>query len=139
MKLSERKIFDGPSGSVLHALRSSDESFVGFGEAYFSTVKRGSIKGWKRHHKMTLNLFVPVGEVRFVTFDDRSVNKENHEVLSFCLSRKNYYCLTVPPLVWFAFQGLAESENLVMNVANIMHDPSEVEQRDLSDIPFEWE
>ena len=29
-------------------------------------VKSGSIKGWKKHLEMTMNLIVPLGMVRFV-------------------------------------------------------------------------
>jgi dTDP-4-dehydrorhamnose 3,5-epimerase len=53
-------------GDVMHALNKSDKGFNGFGEVYFSWVEQGSIKAWKCHQRMTLNLAVPVGEVRFV-------------------------------------------------------------------------
>ena len=34
-------------GSVLHAMKKGDEGYAGFGEAYFSTINKGDIKGWK--------------------------------------------------------------------------------------------
>ena len=37
-----------------------------FGEAYFSKIKFNKIKAWKYHSKMTLNLAVPHGKVKFV-------------------------------------------------------------------------
>ena len=55
-------------GDVMHALRISDKGFHGFGEVYFSWVEMGSIKAWKCHQHMTLNLVVPIGEVSFVFF-----------------------------------------------------------------------
>ena len=58
------------NGSVLHAMRKSDDGFHGFGEAYFSIVNYRAIRGWKRHQNMTLNLIVPVGEIKFVLIDD---------------------------------------------------------------------
>ena len=61
-------------GSVMHAMKESSTGYAGFGEAYFSQVDKGAIKAWKRHKKMTLNLVVPVGEIRFVFFDDREVS-----------------------------------------------------------------
>ena len=46
---------------------------------------------------MTLNLFVPFGEVVFTVFDDRRQGQE--AVLSqHTLSREQYGCLTVPPM-----------------------------------------
>ena len=50
-----------PKGDVFHGMKKSDVGFVGFGEAYFSTVNYTEIKGWNRHKRMTLNLVVPVG------------------------------------------------------------------------------
>ena len=41
-----------------------------FGEVYFSSIKPKSVKAWKLHKKMTLNIVVPVGKVRFALFDD---------------------------------------------------------------------
>ena len=53
-------------GDVMLALNKSDKGFNGFGEVYFSWVEQGSIKAWKCHQRMTLNLVVPLGEVYFV-------------------------------------------------------------------------
>ena len=60
-----------PKGDIYHALKSTDEGYAGFGEAYFSQIEQGAAKGWKRHNRMTLNLVVPVGAVKFVIYDDR--------------------------------------------------------------------
>ena len=63
--LTPLKIIPVPGGDVLHAMKYSDKGFTGFGEAYFSTIEPGIIKAWKRHRKMTLNLIVPFGAIRF--------------------------------------------------------------------------
>ena len=64
-------IIDTKGGAVLHAIKSSDYGYSGFGEAYFSTIEYNAIKGWKRHKEMVLNLIVPIGSVRFILYDDR--------------------------------------------------------------------
>ena len=33
---------------------------------YFSVVNPGVVKGWKLHKKMTCNLIVPIGTIKFV-------------------------------------------------------------------------
>ncbi|EJL6645127.1 dTDP-4-dehydrorhamnose 3,5-epimerase, partial [Vibrio cholerae] len=48
-------------GAVFHGIKSTDDTFYGFGEAYFSQANHSSIKGWKKHTKMNMNLIVPVG------------------------------------------------------------------------------
>ena len=83
-------IIDTKGGDVLHAMKSGDPGFNGFGESYFSTIIPGAIKGWKLHNEMVLNLVVPVGCIRFVIFDDRKGSKTEGEFSEFLLSRKNY-------------------------------------------------
>ena len=123
-------------GSVMHAMKASSAGYTGFGEAYFSQVDQGAIKAWKRHKKMTLNLVVPVGEIRFVLFDDREVlNTQFQEII---ISRGNYCRLTVPPMVWMGFQGLSEGSAMLLNIADIEHDPDEVDRKEMSEINYNW-
>lgn len=134
------KIIPGDKGSVLHALKSQDQAFVSFGEAYFSIVSKGAVKGWKRHREMILNIVVPVGEIEFVLFDPRPESPTYQQVQTLKLSRSNYQRLTVPPGVWLAFKGLAEPESMLLNLASIPHDPSEADQLPIVNdlIPFVW-
>ncbi|GIU70068.1 MAG: hypothetical protein KatS3mg002_1304 [Candidatus Woesearchaeota archaeon] len=69
--LTPLKIILGDKGNVMHALKSEEQSYTSFGEAYFSTIFYNEIKGWKKHHQMILNIIVPVGKIKFVIFDDR--------------------------------------------------------------------
>ena len=121
------KIISGESGEVLHALKEWEESFQGFGEAYFSTVDFKAVKGWKKHRKMLLNLVVPIGSIRFVLYDDRPESKSYRQFDEYILSRENYQRLTIPPGIWMAFQGLSEGANMLLNIASIPHDPLEAE------------
>ncbi|MDA8094303.1 MAG: dTDP-4-dehydrorhamnose 3,5-epimerase [Betaproteobacteria bacterium] len=119
-------------GDVLHAIKRSDPGFSDFGEAYFSMIELGFVKAWKRHTRMTLNLVVPIGRVRFVFVDDEHRFRELE-------TGEDHYCrMTVPPGLWFGFQGLAAPLSLLLNVADIEHDPSEVERKDRDDIRFDW-
>jgi dTDP-4-dehydrorhamnose 3,5-epimerase len=120
----------------MHAMKEVDMGFSGFGEAYFSEINFKAIKAWKRHQEMTLNLIVPVGEIRFVLFDDR--NKAGSQFQEIVISRDNYCRLTVPPMVWMGFQGLSSSDSTLLNIASIVHDPNEVDKRSINEIDFDW-
>ena len=123
-------------GDVMHAMKSHDPGFSGFGEAYFSVVSYNAIKAWKRHHEMTLNLVVPVGKIRFVLFDDRKAsNTQFQEVI---ISKDNYCRLTVPPMVWIGFQGLSDNGSMLLNIADIEHNPHEVDKKNIEQIEFNW-
>ena len=132
------KIIPSESGEVMHALKEWEESFQGFGEAYFSSVHRHTVKGWKKHRKMILNLIVPLGAIRFVLYDDRPESKSYRAVEEFVLSRENYQRLTIPPGIWLAFQGISEGVNMLLNIASIPHDPLEAENLPIQNemIPF---
>ncbi len=127
-----------PKGDIFHAMKSSDNGYVGFGEAYFSEVNFGEIKGWKKHTEMVLNLVVPAGKIKFVAYDDRAQSSTYGQFYQTELSAENYCRLTVPQGVWLAFQGTGESRNLLLNLASIPHDPNESEVKSLNDIEFEW-
>lgn len=127
-----------PGGDVLHAMKDSDAGFNGFGEAYFSIVEHGAVKAWKRHKEMTSNLIVPTGIVRFVLFDDRNKEDDSNVFQEITLSQENYCRLTVPPMIWFGFEGKGENTNLILNIADIKHDPMESDRKDIDSIKFDW-
>ena len=131
-------IIDTKGGVVLHAMKSCDPGFFGFGESYFSTIESNAIRGWKLHHEMVLNLIVPVGSVRFVIFDNRVDSRTEGKFGDFVLSPSNYGRLTVPPNLWVGFQGIDLQDSLILNIASIPHDPNESESRKLSEIGYDW-
>lgn len=124
-------------GDVLHAMKQSDAGCVGFGEAYFSWVSGGAVKAWKRHMQMTMNVVVPVGQVRFVFREINSNGCDEFRIEEIGVDR--YARITVPPGIWFGFQGIATSQSLVLNLASIPHDSNEIERLTLSDINFSWD
>jgi len=117
-------------GDVLHALTCLSENFHGFGEAYFSTIHPGAIKAWKLHTKMTMNLIVPVGNVRFV-FPEL----ENECVQ---IGEDAYQRLCIYPGTWFGFQGLGKGSSLILNIADIVHHPDESQKVEKQIFDFDW-
>jgi dTDP-4-dehydrorhamnose 3,5-epimerase len=137
--LEAPKVIPHPLGDIARAMKSCDQGFHGFGEVYFTSVHKGKVKGWKKHQRMYLNLVVIVGSVRFVLHDDRPDSESFQKIWEVVLSRENNYRrLTVPPGVWVGFQGLGDDNNIILNIASIEHDPSEADNRDLKEIPYEW-
>ena len=138
VQLTPLRIIPGELGDVYHALKEKEESFEGFGEAYFSTVNGYAAKGWKKHRKMVLNLIVPVGAIRFVLYDDRPESRTYRTFQECTLSKENYQRLTVVPGIWMAFQGRTDGLNMLLNIASIPHDPYESENLPIPNetIPF---
>ena len=128
-------------GTVMHMLRADDPHFERFGEIYFSTVYPGIVKGWHRHQRMTLNYAVVHGMVKLVLYDDRPASKTLGELMELFVGDANYALVTVPPMVWNGFKGIAPAPSIVANCATIPHDPAEIERLDPASpaIPYRWD
>jgi dTDP-4-dehydrorhamnose 3,5-epimerase len=130
------RLIEVAGGDVLHAMKQTDQGYSGFGEAYFSWVSADVVKAWKRHTQMTMNVVVPVGTVRFVFLCANADGIEEFRVEE--IGEDRYARLTVPPGIWFGFQGLHTPQSLLLNIANIRHDPNEVDRLALTDINYDW-
>tara|TARA_A100001015_G_C15024284_1_gene729611 strand:+ start:1321 stop:1761 length:441 start_codon:yes stop_codon:yes gene_type:complete len=120
-------------GNVMHGIKNSDEGFEGFGEAYFSWIEPYVVKAWKKHLKMTMNLIVPLGKVKFVFYCSASKKFRMEEI-----GKDNYCRVKVPAGIWFGFMGIDEENSLILNVASCLHDPQEVTRLDIKEINYNW-
>ena len=134
IRVTPLKRISAPGGDVMHGIKHTDPGYLGFGEVYFSWAEAGVVKAWKCHRRMSLNLVAPVGCIRFVFYQEGSVPEFRVEVIG----ESRYARLTVPPGIWFGFQGLAEPHSLLMNMADLPHDPVEVQLRSVEEIHYNW-
>tara|TARA_Y100000768_G_C23934769_1_gene661977 strand:+ start:638 stop:1060 length:423 start_codon:yes stop_codon:yes gene_type:complete len=124
--------FKNNKGNVLRAFRRKEEKIGKFGEVYLSWINKKSIKGWKMHKKMHMNLIVPIGLVKFVFY-------ENNKFKEIIVGEKKYFRIYVPNQIFFAFQNLSKKKSLVINYANIIHqNDDEVINKNLKEIKYKW-
>ena len=122
-----REIADA-RGAILNMLRADGADFRSFGECYFSEIRPGFIKAWKRHRRQTQNLAVPVGRVRFVVHDARESSPTKGLLDVIELGRPDAYMrLRIPPLLWYGFACISATTALVANCTDVPHDPAEGE------------
>jgi len=133
IKIQRLKIIKIPAGNIMRILKKKNLTKGGFGEAYFSKIKFRSIKAWKYHKKMFLNLTVPVGKVKFVFYSEKDNRFRVIEI-----GEKKYSRITVPPKIWFGFKGIGKSESIILNITNIEHNPKEIIRRKKNQIKFKW-
>lgn len=137
------KQINHPKGDIYHAIKKIDPGYIDFGEAYFSSILCGLIKAWKCHTHMTLNLVCMVGKIHFVLYDGRKESDTFGQFMEVTLSPDSpelYRRLTIPPGIWMAFIGIGNNKSMLLNVADIPHDPNEqinipIEE---SDIKFDF-
>ena len=82
---------------------------------------------------------MPIGEIKFVIYDDRPASTTNGLFQELTLSPSNYCRLTIPPMLWMGFKGLADKTSLLLNVASIEHQPEEVDRVNIDKFNFHWE
>jgi dTDP-4-dehydrorhamnose 3,5-epimerase len=128
-------------GSVLHMMRRDSELFKQFGEVYFSEIHPEKIKAWKRHKKQTQNLAVPLNNIRLVIYDNRPTSSTHGSIAEYELGRPDHYRLVhIPPMLWYGFQAFSGETALIVNCADLPHDPEDTESlpADSSQIPYQW-
>jgi dTDP-4-dehydrorhamnose 3,5-epimerase len=118
------------AGDIRKYLKLSDSEFSGFGEIYFSYANKNFIKAWKKHNKMTMNIMVVSGEIKFVFYVDGNFKE-------IILKGSENKLLTVNPGIWFGFEGIGEN-NLICNIANIEHSEDELERKEILDLEYKW-
>ena len=133
IKVVKLKKIPTEGGDVLHFLKNGDEGYKRFGEIYFSQINHGKVKAWKKHLKMTLNLVVPVGNVRFVFY---LPNKDVFRVEE--IGSANYSRIIVPPGIWFGFKGISKYQSLISNLANIKHNSKETVKVEKNFFSYRW-
>ena len=141
VKITPLREISDSRGSVLHMLRSDADDFLDFGECYFSEVLPGAIKAWKYHYTQVQNIAVPSGLMRLVLFDGRDSSITYGNILELELGRPEAYKrVKIPPKIWYGFACLSSTPAILVNCANIPHDPSDTEKLDIDDnyIPYTW-
>lgn len=125
--LTSLRQINHPKGDVYHAMKCIDPGYIGFGEAYFSSILCGLVKAWKCHFRMTLNLVCIAGKIHFILYDGRENSSTYGDFMEVTLSPAPplYRRITIPPGVWMAFIGVERGKSMLLNVADIPHDPAE--------------
>ncbi len=139
VRIHPLKIIHNEKGNIRHILKSNQDGFNGFSEAYISEIKPFEIKGWVLHKNKTSNFIVIKGHVKFVFME--SLNNEKfiiHELSSLEEKSNLYSRLSVEPNVWFAFQGLHSKVSSVLNISNVLHDETISIRKDLDSFNYSW-
>ena len=138
VKITPLKIIADDRGKVMHMLRSDDKIFQKFGEIYFSTIYKDSIKAWHLHKESTLNYACIKGSVKLVLFDERPESPSKGKYQEINLSPENYFLVTIPPNIWNGFKGLYKPESIIANCLNLPHNEKEMVRKDHSDKKFNY-
>mgnify|MGYP001273608611 CR=1 FL=1 len=124
MNLNKVKVFNleikkNPKGDLLKFLNKKDKHYKGFGEIYFSDIKKPHVKGWNLHKNFFCQITVCFGSVK-ITIKSKIGNKR--KIVN--LSTKKPKMIIIPPNLWFSIRSKTNYSRIV-NVLNGVHNQKE--------------
>src|SRR5262247_3301510 len=129
-------------GRLMEILRTDEELFTKFGQAYVTTAYPGVVKGW-HYHKIQIDHFVGVkGMFKVVLFDDRPGSPTRGEIDEFFLGAHNPMLLQIPTHVLHGFKAIGTEEAIMLNLPTepYRYDAPDEYRRDPRDpgVPYDW-
>lgn len=125
------KIIENKNGNILKFIDKNNKYFSGFGELYFSWIKKNSIKAWKKNKNITSVFIVPMGKVKFVLL-------ENGKFKTYNIGENNYKLLRIKPKIWYGFKGIGRDNNLIVSLINKVHNNKNIERKNLEFFKYNW-
>lgn len=129
-------------GKLFEVLRSDDDLFSHFGQAYITTAFPGVVKAWHRHEHQTDNMCVVRGYAKFVLYDGREGSRTFGEINEFFPGDDLRMLLQIPPGIFHGFKNIGCEELLILNIPTntFRYDQPDEHRLDphQSQIPYDW-
>lgn len=125
-------LIQNESGNIEKLINFSSKNFYGFKELYISNIKKNHIKAWKKHIKMTCNLFVISGKIKFVIMNDHK------NFTDFIISEDENKFVTIFPNTIFGFKGLGSNNSKLLNFSNCLHEDHESIKINKDEFNYSW-
>ena len=120
VKVFSRKLIKNSKGDIIKFLTKKDKFFKGFGEIYFSEIKKNKSKGWNFHKENTSLIIAPKGSVNFKIFEPKK-----KKLLKITIGNKNNNkIIQIPPRHWFSFSKKSDYA-IIANFMNTPHKKNE--------------
>ena len=124
IKVIKGKIIKNKKGDIKKFITKKSSEYNGFGECYFSEIKKSQSKGWKKNKTTNQLISVIKGKVKFYMIDDR---KKKIKTSNFILDEnKNYKKIIIPKNVWYAFKGLGNEKSILFNFLSVEHKKTKI-------------
>jgi dTDP-4-dehydrorhamnose 3,5-epimerase len=142
VKVRELKVHCDERGRLFEILRSDDELFAQFGQAYLTTCYPGVVKAWHLHKLQTDNLCVIHGQAKLVLYDARENAKTRGEIAELFPCDERRLLIQIPPGIYHGFKNIGTNEMLVLNIPTRTYDYKSPDEYRLdphhSEIPYDW-
>lgn len=136
------RVIPDERGFLMEMLRSDDEIFERFGQAYVTAAYPGVVKGWHYHRKQTDHFVCVSGMAKVVLYDARDGSPTRGQVQEFFMGERNAVLLKIPPLVMHGFKAIGTSMAMIVNFPTELYNYQEPDEYrvpwDSKEIPYDW-
>ncbi len=142
VKTKNLRVIPDERGWLMEILRSDDEIFMNFGQAYMTTAYPGVVKAWHYHKKQTDNFTCIKGMMKVALYDGRKGSDTHGEVDEFFVGEKNPMLISVPPGVYHGFKAIGEETAYFLSIPTHPYNYEEPDEYrldpDTDEIPYDW-
>lgn len=129
-------------GYLMEILRSDEELFQKFGQAYISACFPGMIKAWHCHEHQFDHFCCVQGNLKVGLYDDREGSPTRGTADTIVIGVLNPALVRIPPYVWHGFMAVGTETAVVLNLPTEPYNrlqPDELRRPALDPaIPFDW-
>ena len=130
-------------GRLMEILRSDDDIFQKFGQAYVTVGYPGVVKGWHYHKKQDDYFCALSGMLKVVLYDPREDSPTKGEINEFFMGVHNPILLKIPRFVYHGFKAIGTTEGMILNIPTEAYNHDEPDEYRVhpfdNDIPYEWD
>ncbi len=129
-------------GRIMEVLRTDDDLFVKFGQAYITTAYPGVVKAW-HYHKLQFDSFAVIhGMMKVVLYDSRPDSSTKGEVNEFFMGEHNPMLVQIPLMVYHGFKCISSHEAIMLNCPTEPYNRTKPDEYRLDahtkEIPYDW-
>ncbi len=136
------RVIPDERGRLMEILRSDDEIFQRFGQAYVTVVVPDVVKAWHYHKIQDDHFTVLSGKIRVGLHDAREGSPTKGKTAEYILSPDDPFLLVIPHGLWHGFECVGKTEAMVLNVPTEAYDREHPDEYRMdpfkNDIPFKW-
>lgn len=142
VKIRKLKVIPDERGYLMEILRSDDELYRRFGQAYITVAYPGIVKAWHYHKEQVDTFTIVSGMGKFVLYDRREKSKTKGEVNEFFIGEKNPMLIQIPIGVCHGFKAIGIEPAIALNIPDQVYNyeaPDEMRIDPYDDsIPYDW-
>jgi dTDP-4-dehydrorhamnose 3,5-epimerase len=111
--------------------------------AYQICIRPHKVKGWVVHREQDDRLFMSLGTVKIVLYDDRSDSPTYGMINEVCLGERNRALITIPKSVYHAIQNVGDVDAVLINLPTRPYNHAKPDKfrlpLDTDQIPYRFE